>query len=483
MGKIKKGSPDYCGSRARKHAPKGFMRGMANEDMLKQLKHVQRGDQLTRRQLCKLLRTKKALHSNDVGVPLTNDGDNSCYLDSVLVGLYHRKSSWLDEHTIESEPEKASFHATHNTFVETIEHIRHFFGTHTHSEESDDDEDDANTSQSNADDAKKGEEDAPNKEKRPKKEPVRKKDRVVATVKTTLANSNSNGDSSNSASYSIRKKTSAPPKRMVKMDDSTRARLLAVIRERAKTVASNSDGGGKRRWWQSGGADGRTCSTLRGRFQGRPFTKFNNESGLEWTETQQDPIEVISMIHHIYNIPDSMNVVEEKTGAKPEDQIWRGVWEVPAYVFTDEDKCRWKKVFPTLTTTHEFEDEHGRRVKQVTTHAFKDAPMLYVKLHRYRAKGENYVRQRKVDTRFVPEGWIETSTRRTLTLVSIIVHIGKWSDAGHYTVFLCLRNGVWVYYDDMAQHLEVIGMQLRDVMAYKNGLAASDGVGLIYMDV
>lgn len=483
MGKIKKGSPDYCGSRARKHSPKGFMRGMANEDMLKQLKHVQRGDQLTRRQLCKLLRTKKALHSNDVGVPLTNDGDNSCYLDSVLVGLYHRKSAWLDEHTIEAEPEKTSFNSTHNTFVETIEHIRHFFATHTHSEESDDDEDDANTSQSNADDPEKNDEDAPpTKEKRPKKAPARKKDLIKATVKTTLANSNSNGDNSNSASYSIRKKTSAPPRRMVNMDDGARARLLAVIRERAKTMASNSDGGGRRRGWQSGGADGRTCSTLRGRFQGRAFTKFNNNSGLEWTETQQDPIEVISMIHHIYDIPDSMKVVEEMTGSKPEDQMWRGVWEVPAYVFTDEDECRWKKVFPTLVTTNEFEDKQGHNVKKVTKRTFKDTPLLYVKLHRYQAKGENYVRQRKVNTPFIPEGWIETSTR-TLTLVSIIVHIGKWSNEGHYTAFLCLRNGVWVYYDDMAQHLEVIGMQLRDVMAYKNGLATTDGVGLIYIDI
>lgn len=85
---------EACGKRKSKKAEVGSLKSKTVKDMREELrlKGVQGVDRMNRTLLC------KKLQEHVLNIPfLQNDGHNSCYLDSTLVGLFHSDHPWISK--------------------------------------------------------------------------------------------------------------------------------------------------------------------------------------------------------------------------------------------------------------------------------------------------------------------------------------------------------------------------------------------------
>jgi len=250
-------------------------------------------------------------------------------------------------------------------------------------------------------------------------------------------------------------------------------RRAAARANKKGSSSSNSNSNSNSSGSNSGGE---TCVSLRRMFGSKPFKDINDALDLNWKGEQQDPKDVISVLEHMYKIPLCLQVeIENKGGGdKTEKRVesWgMSAWEVTGHMIEEKNVSEWSDIFPKLVEKN-FNDITGKW--RTTTTSFVDSPMLYVKLHRYDQDGD------KLNNEFMPTSMIATAKNGVLTLTAVIIHNGSSANAGHYTALLKLKNGVWVYYNDMSRSLEVVGLYLKDAMAYKRDLALKNAVGFVF---
>lgn len=354
-------SGDSCGKRARTDAPKGHLSGMTVKQMIRELGSAIDTGGLSREELCRLLRLKR--WTRRTGVPLENDGENSCFLDSALVALFHRRSSWLDKYVVKKKAVQPPFQTTHKALLRVVNKIR---------------------------------------------------DAMEVDDSNANVNSNSNSNSNSSR-----------------------------------------------------GSD--TCESLRRMFRGRAFREFNEANDIDWDGVQQDPIDVIHILEHMYGLPQALKVHIQGPSTKRHEKWSMSSWQIPGFMLAEKKTKEWTNVFPKL---------HDDGTKTTTT--FLEAPFMYVQLHRYTSSDEVGHGAVKNTKPFAPTSMIATP-KGLLTLVSIVIHIGSTPRAGHYTALLKTKEGPWLYYNDLNQRMEVAGLYLKQALDYKNKLGLTNGVGFVYM--
>jgi uncharacterized UBP type Zn finger protein len=170
-----------------------------------------------------------------------------------------------------------------------------------------------------------------------------------------------------------------------------------------------------------------TCFNLRALLD--KFSTFNSNHDNEWTHTQQDPVDVIYILEHIFNIPQRNQFRIKGVGIEKTSLI--GL-QIPAYML--RDKATFRTFFPS------FYDKDTK-----TTRVFEKGEMIYIQLNR------NWLDVEKIKTDFVFPRKISN-----LNLVSIILHIGSSPTSGHYVTIMRLNRKSWLYYDGMSSELEYI---------------------------
>lgn len=219
----------------------------------------------------------------------------------------------------------------------------------------------------------------------------------------------------------------------------------------------------------------RTCGALRRLLAGRAFAQHNDLHDNEWLHAQQDPIDVVEILQEIYKLPNNVVFAEKTrsmTRARTVKRPFQSVY-VSVHSLTRPGGLKWGQIFPRNTDA-----DTG------TESMFLDAPFLYVQLHRNKHDDGlvNFTDSARVKTRFAPPAVIATHKgRRTLQMVSIVIHQGMSGTSGHYTALLKQSTGEWVYYDDMDARYELAGLTLEHALAFKGGLALHNAVGFVYM--
>jgi hypothetical protein len=179
----------------------------------------------------------------------------------------------------------------------------------------------------------------------------------------------------------------------------------------------------------------------------------------EWLEAQNDPLDVLSALYRIFQVPDDAYA---KLGPNKQRV------SITAHMID---------VFTLLE--HSAHANTPLRVKDVVplnapaqTEVLR-APLLYVSVQR------NYMDKKKVKTPvLVAKTVTPRSSDRAMKLSAIIVHIGRSPTHGHYVAYICdHRTGTWFLYDDTEPELERIG-SFRTVAG--DPTIQANVVGLLY---
>ena len=193
-----------------------------------------------------------------------------------------------------------------------------------------------------------------------------------------------------------------------------------------------------------------TCNKLRRLFQKYPST-FNRTEKNEWLHTQQDPVDVIAMLEHVFEIP-SRNIFStgnSQNGTPKDDERAALIgYAIPPYMLQTHSK--FSDIYPNP----------GR--------VLKSSGFLYVQIYRNN--------RNKLENPFTVPLRMDG-----MQLVSAIIHKGSSGDYGHYVAMLKIGNTEWVYYDDQNDIME--RFQESRLYMYKTGILKTSGIGYLYISI
>ena len=208
-----------------------------------------------------------------------------------------------------------------------------------------------------------------------------------------------------------------------------------------------------------------TCSTLRTLFENYD-ENYNNNFKIEWENTQNEHTDVIKLLEHIFDIPNTTIYKEKRKTSKRFALVKHSLTgaHITSYQLYNKKVVKMSSFFPDYTD-----------IDTETTYNFIDAPILYFNVQR------NYLDEKKLYTKFKPPMSIITKNERTLQLVSIIIHKGSRPISGHYVGLLKTNDDDdhWFYYDDMEKSFKVV--KESDIFKFDEQLVLRNGVGFVYM--
>jgi uncharacterized UBP type Zn finger protein len=190
-----------------------------------------------------------------------------------------------------------------------------------------------------------------------------------------------------------------------------------------------------------------TCFNLRTLFN--KFSTYNSNHDNEWTHSQQDPVDVIYILEHLFDIP--QRNIFRINGSGIEKTSIIGL-QIPAYML--RDKATFRTFFPSFYDT----DTKTNRV-------FEKSDMIYIQLNR------NWLDIEKIKTEFVFPRKISN-----MNMVSIILHLGSSPTSGHYVTIMRLNHKSWLYYDGMSTNMAYI-----DDSDLYNSDVKRNAVGILYV--
>ena len=214
-----------------------------------------------------------------------------------------------------------------------------------------------------------------------------------------------------------------------------------------------------------------TCENIRKHFAGPYFQDISEQLGVEWLSSQDDPVHVLKVLEFMYDIPKSVIYNETSRTVKRPRSIKGEIDSWMIYPDQIADRKKFSELFPSRT-----DDDTGSKTW------LKSAKVMYVTLIRVRhVMKRGQVVEEKLYDPLVPDEYIQISDKhRRLELVSILIHSGD-AHGGHYTALLKLKEGLWVYYDDMAHKVQFAGSSLAQALRFDSGFAKKNSTGLVYI--
>ena len=202
------------------------------------------------------------------------------------------------------------------------------------------------------------------------------------------------------------------------------------------------------------GSSRKTCNMIRSIFH--KDKKYNSGRGNEWLRSQQDPVDVIYMLEHMFAIPDINQF--KLSNDNNEKSCLIGI-QIQSYMMKHSEKLSFRKFFPTFTDT-------DTKIKRT----YVKGSMIYIQVNR------NYNNVEKIKREFI-------APRKTgaFVLQSIVLHLGNDPKSGHYVSVMRVNSTRWVYFDDMSDKLEYF--LDTDLYKIKNSIVAKNCAGLLYMRI
>ena len=204
-----------------------------------------------------------------------------------------------------------------------------------------------------------------------------------------------------------------------------------------------------------------TCTNLRRMFDKYP-SNFNRTEQNEWLHSQQDTVDVVAMLEHIFNVP-ARNIFQTgffSDGSKKKDER-TGLIGYTILPYMLQEHTKFSDIYPNAE----------RKLKK--------SDFLYIQIYRNVAEEKSYTNQRKLKNPFTVPIEMEG-----MQLVSAIIHIGGSSKHGHYVAMLKISNTQWLYYDDLAID-ERMGepFDASQLFTFKNGILKTNGIGYLYIPI
>lgn len=175
-----------------------------------------------------------------------------------------------------------------------------------------------------------------------------------------------------------------------------------------------------------------TCSRLRRMFQdfdrvyARTYPKRQIEN-VDWTSAQNEPLDIVSMLNRIFQIPDTIQTNKGMTMGFGAPSIFTG----------DAEKLKVKDFIPV--TRNYLDDQDRYDELEYTSGNF-----MYVAINRGYQDGD------KSETLVKPVMQIKIKNElKPLKLRAIMIHQGASIHGGHY-VALLRKQGKWIYYNDLS---------------------------------
>ena len=215
-----------------------------------------------------------------------------------------------------------------------------------------------------------------------------------------------------------------------------------------------------------------TCENLRRHFAGPLFKAFSRSHEIEWQQSQIDPVYVPKVLEFMYQIPRSVLYTDLTRSSRRPKRIHG---ELDSWMFTIEafrKKQSFKDIFPVRV-----DDATGSTSKIIKS------SFMYIPVIRAQQAGinENGIVKEKSFDPVIPTEYIQLSGQtRRLELVSILIHSGD-EHGGHYTALLKLKDGPWVYYDDMAHKVQFAGVSLDQALRLNRGFPKKNSAAFVYM--
>ena len=207
-----------------------------------------------------------------------------------------------------------------------------------------------------------------------------------------------------------------------------------------------------------GGLSG-NVTNLRKLFASYKVDNWNQTQQNEWLHTQMDPIDVIGMLEHVFDIPDR-NIFSSGffRDGKPKKDERVGLVGCPIMPYM------LKKADKSVSNLSDFlpiyrEETVDRRLKKTR--------FLYVHIYR------------NVNGSKTTKPFIAPMKINGLLLVSAIIHMGSSTECGHYVSMLKIGKDQWVYCDDMVDKMEVF--HESKFYTHKGGMVKTSGVGFLYV--
>lgn len=95
---------ESCGKRVAKYTD-SYFKSKSKYDMIDEIKNLDPKTKVSlntpRLSLCKMLFILRLKHSKQ---PIRYDGNNSCFIDTVLMSIFHKKNKWIDRHILDLNP-------------------------------------------------------------------------------------------------------------------------------------------------------------------------------------------------------------------------------------------------------------------------------------------------------------------------------------------------------------------------------------------
>lgn len=212
--------------------------------------------------------------------------------------------------------------------------------------------------------------------------------------------------------------------------------------------------------FRGNGGNGGNVNSLRKLFASYNHDTWNQTQRNEWLRTQMDPIDVIGMLEHIFEIPNT-NVFSmgyfENGKPKKDEKVGLVGYSILPYML-ERKNCKLSDFLPKYT------EEHVDR-------SLKKSKILYVHIYR----NMNGVKTNKPFTAPMEINGMQ--------LVSAIVHLGSGVDSGHYVSMLKISKDQWVHYDDMDDKMEVFKQSDFENRSERGKMVKKSGVGFLYIQL
>lgn len=223
-----------------------------------------------------------------------------------------------------------------------------------------------------------------------------------------------------------------------------------------------------------------TCSSTRRLFAEydreyeRHFAPARGANVVEWTHTQQEPADVLSMLHKVFRIPDdTLHVVRSARPTGTSCDVERRSFcslVVGVGDLVESPRVWLDDLLPLRTEKYALEG--GGTLDRTSLLVRADFVVVTVV--------RNYAGERKLRTPVVPAEHVWISARGRLACRSIVLHHGDSTGHGHYTcVVRDDSQGGWFHYDDTRTVLEFIG-GFPDVIEWRAREVLGNSVALVY---
>jgi hypothetical protein len=241
-----------------------------------------------------------------------------------------------------------------------------------------------------------------------------------------------------------------------------------------------------------------TCSNLRGLLK-RYQTRYNENVGTmeirNWTHNELQPLDVISMLSIIFDLPNTLQLQQEKISTlsiakNPPKKAWttRGIDRIytsafdmvsleDIMIFKENSEMKLKRIYPVAKRDMYYAikpTDSFTKLHRITR--YMDAPFLYI--HIPRLYVNNYGEEVKDNTSIIPSSSMKLKNGKKLTLSSIIVH-HCGTKHGHYTcVYRCSTK--YYEYNDLHKSVTLIG-SFADLKTYRNGYILKNSTCYFYL--